>query len=85
VLSSILKRSESSTEVQTQLLTAASGIESDFELASFLVSFAAKYPDMSAGIRESFMKAADSIDSEHEYGRVMQSVRGNARRASGMF
>jgi hypothetical protein len=85
VLSSILKRSENSTEVQTQLLTAASGIESDFELASFLVSFAAKYPDMSAGIRESFMKAADSIDSEHEYGRVMQSVRGNARRASGMF
>ncbi len=85
VLSSILKRSENSTEVQTQLLTAASGIESDFELASFLVSFAAKYPDMSAGIRESFMKAADSIDSEHEYGRVMQSVRGNARRTSGMF
>jgi hypothetical protein len=85
VLSSILKRSENSTEVQTHLLQAASGIESDFELASFLVSFAAKYPEMNAGIRESFMKAADSIDSEHEYGRVMQSVRGTARRTSGTF
>jgi hypothetical protein len=49
------------------------------------VSFAAKYPEMNAGIRESFMKAADSIDSEHEYGRVMQSVRGTARRTSGTF
>ena len=85
VLSSILKRADNSEEVQKSLLQAASGIESDFELASFLVAFAAKYPDMSTAMRESFMKAADSIDSEHEYGRVMQSVRGNARRTSGMF
>ena len=85
VLSSILKRADNSDAVQKSLLQAASGIESDFELASFLVGFAAKYPDMSTAIRESFMKAADSIDSEHEYGRVMQSVRGNARRTSGMF
>jgi hypothetical protein len=40
---------------------------------------------MSTTMREQFMKAADSIESEHEYGRVMQSVRGNARRTSGMF
>lgn len=85
VLSSILKRADNSEEVQKSLLQAASGIESDFELASFLVAFAAKYPDMSTAVREGFMKTADSIDSEHEYGRVMQSVRGNARRASGMF
>ena len=85
VLSSILKRADNSDEVQKSLLQAASGIESDFELASFLVSFAAKYPTMNDAVRESFMKAADSIDSEHEYGRVMQSVRGNARRTSGMF
>ena len=85
VLSSILKRADNSDEVQKALLTAASGIESDFELASFLVAFAAKYPDMSTSIRETFMKAADSIDSEHEYGRVMQSIRGTARRTSGMF
>ena len=85
VLSSILKRADNSEEVQKSLLQAASGIESDFELASFLVAFAAKYPDMSTAIRESFLKAADGIDSEHEYGRVMQSVRGNAKRTSGMF
>jgi hypothetical protein len=85
VLSSILKSADNSEAVQTSLLASASGIESDFELASFLVSFAAKYPDMSAAMRESFMKAADSIDSQHEYGRVMQSVRGSARRTSGMF
>ena len=85
VLSSLLKRADNSEVVQMRLLQSASEIESDFELASFLVSFAAKYPDMSAAMRESFMKAADSIESQHEYGRVMQSVRGTARRTSGMF
>ena len=85
VLSSILKRADNSEDVQARLLQSASEIESDFELASFLVSFAAKYPDMSQTTRETFLKAADSIESQHEYGRVMQSVRGNARRTSGMF
>ena len=85
VLSAILKSADNSEAVQTSLLESASGIESDFELASFLVSFAAKYPDMSQTMRESFLKAADGIESQHEYGRVMQSVRGNARRTSGMF
>ena len=85
VLSSLLKRADNSEEVQARLLQSASEIESDFELASFLVSFAKKYPEMSQATRESFMKAADSIESEHEYGRVMQSVRGTARRTSGMF
>ena len=85
VLSALLKRADNSEEVQTRLLQSASEIESDFELASFLVAFAKKYPDMNAAMRDSFMKAADSIESEHEYGRVMQSIRGNARRTSGMF
>jgi hypothetical protein len=85
VLSSILKRADNSEAVQASLLQSASGIESDFELASFLVAFAAKYPEMSQTMRETFLKAADSIESQHEYGRVMQSVRGNARRTSGMF
>ena len=85
VLSSLLKRADNAEEVQRRLLQSASEIESDFELASFLVAFAAKYPEMSAAMRESFMKAADSIESQHEYGRVMQSVRGAARRTSGMF
>jgi len=85
VLSAILKTADNSDAVQTSLLESAAGIESDFELASFLVSFAAKYPTMSQAMRESFLKAADSIESQHEYGRVMQSVRGNARRTSGMF
>jgi hypothetical protein len=40
---------------------------------------------MSASTHEVFMKSADSIGSEHDYGRVMQSVRGRARRTSGMF
>jgi beta-lactamase regulating signal transducer with metallopeptidase domain len=85
VLTSILKRSDNPDDVQGRLLQAASAIESDFELASFLVSFAKVYPEMSSSLRESFLKAADSIESEHEYGRVMQSVRGTARRTSGMF
>ena len=85
VLSSILKSADNSEVVQVSLLQSASGIESDFELASFLVSFAAKYPQMSQTMRETFLKAADSIESQHEYGRVMQSVRGTARRTSGMF
>jgi hypothetical protein len=85
VLTSILKRSDNSDDVQARLLQAASTIDSDFELASFLVSFAKAYPEMSPALRETFMKAADSIESEHEYGRVMQSVRGTARRTNGMF
>jgi beta-lactamase regulating signal transducer with metallopeptidase domain len=85
VLTSILKRSDNSDDVQSRLLQAASTIDSDFELASFLVSFAKVYPDMSPALRETFMKAADSVESEHEYGRVMQSIRGTARRTSGMF
>jgi beta-lactamase regulating signal transducer with metallopeptidase domain len=85
VLTSILKRSDNPDDVQSRLLQAASTIDSDFELASFLVSFAKVYPDMSPALRETFMKAADSIESEHEYGRVMQSIRGTARRTSGMF
>ena len=85
VLTSILKRADKADDVQTRLLQAASTIESDFELASFLVSFAKVYPEMSPAMRETFLKAADSIDSEHEYGRVMQSVRGTARRTNGMF
>ena len=85
VLTSILKRGDNPDDVQARLLQAASTIQSDFELASFLVSFAKVYPEMSPAMRETFMKAADSIDSEHEYGRVMQSVRGTARRTNGMF
>ena len=85
VLTSILKRSDNPDDVQARLLQAASTIDSDFELASFLVSVAKVYPEMSPAMRETFMKAADSIESEHEYGRVMQSVRGTARRTSGMF
>jgi beta-lactamase regulating signal transducer with metallopeptidase domain len=85
VLTSILKRSDNPDDVRARLLQAASTIESDFELASFLVSFAKAYPEMSPALRETFMKTADSIESEHEYGRVMQSVRGTARRTSGMF
>ena len=85
VLTSILKRADNPEDVQARLLQSASTIESDFELAEFLVSFARKYPEMNSATRETFMKAADSIESEHEYGRVMQSIRGNARRTSGMF
>ncbi|MGQ0714462.1 MAG: M56 family metallopeptidase [Gemmatimonadaceae bacterium] len=85
VLSAILKRGDNPADVQARLLQAAAEIESDFELASFLVSFAKAYPEMSASLRESFLKTADSIESQHEYGRVMQSVRGTARRTSGMF
>jgi beta-lactamase regulating signal transducer with metallopeptidase domain len=85
VLTSILKRADNSDDLRTRLLQSASTIESDFELASFLVSFAKVYPEMSPALREAFMKAADSIDSEHEYGRVMQSIRGSGRRTSGMF
>ena len=85
VLMSILKRSENAEDVQKALLQSASTIDSDFELAEFLVAFARTYPDMSASTHEVFMKTADSVGSEHEYGRVMQSVRGRARRTSGMF
>jgi hypothetical protein len=85
VLTSILRRADNPENVQTQLLQAASTIDSDFELAEFLVAFAHKYPEMSTSTHDVFMKAADSIESQHEYGRVMQSYRGKARRTSGMF
>lgn len=84
VLTAILKRIDNPEDVQSRLLTAASSIESDFELASFLVSFAKRYPEMTPALREAFMKTADGIQSEHEYGRVMQSIR-VARRTSGTF
>jgi beta-lactamase regulating signal transducer with metallopeptidase domain len=85
VLTSILRRADNPESIQGQLLQAASTIDSDFELAEFLVAFAHKYPDMSTSTHDVFMKAADSIESQHEYGRVMQSYRGKARRTSGMF
>jgi hypothetical protein len=82
---SILKHSENTEDVQTRLLQSASTLDSAYELAEFLVAFAKANPEMSAATHESFMKAADSIETEYEYGRVMQSVRGRARRTSGMF
>jgi hypothetical protein len=85
VLMTILRRADNPETVQAQLLQAASTIESDFELAEFLVAFAHKYPEMNSSTHDVFMKAADSIESQHEYGRVMQSYRGKARRTSGMF
>jgi beta-lactamase regulating signal transducer with metallopeptidase domain len=85
VLTSILKRSDNAEDVQKALLQSASTIDSDFELAEFLVSFARTYPEMSSSTHEMFMKTADSIESEHDYGRVMSSIRGRARRTSGMF
>jgi beta-lactamase regulating signal transducer with metallopeptidase domain len=85
VLMTILRRADNPERVQAQLLEAASTIESDFELAEFLVAFAHKYPEMNSATHDVFMKAADSIESQHEYGRVMQSYRGKARRTSGMF
>lgn len=63
------------TEAQwINLITTSALVESDFEKSNVLTAIAAKMP-ASQNIKAAFMKAAKTISSDHEYGRVMRAVK----------
>jgi hypothetical protein len=55
------------------MLTSAAGVNSDFELASFLLQLVKQQP-IEGALRAPFFRAVDSIDSAFERGRVLQAV-----------
>jgi hypothetical protein len=80
VLSSILTNADASPEARKAVLDLAASMESDFEKASLLVSFLEKTPTLDQSLRDSFFRAADTIDSSFERSRVLKAVvqRGDA-------
>jgi hypothetical protein len=60
------------------VLDAAAQIGSDHELARLLVRVAERYP-IDDALRPAFLRAADTIDSEHERGRVLSAATPRAR------
>jgi hypothetical protein len=54
-------------------LDSASNIESDYELATWLVSLG-KYQTLSAGAMDAYVAAAMTVDSDYELGRALKSA-----------
>ena len=82
VLSDILRRGGDVGTVEATL-TSAVGLDSDFEAASLLVDVAKAHP-IEGSLRSPFFRAATSIGSSFERGRVLQTVarRGDASEAT---
>ena len=73
-LSALLARKALGRPILAALLrSAADGIGSDFELAQLLVDVARQYP-VDDALRPAFMRAADTIESDHEHRRVMAAL-----------
>jgi len=63
------------TEAQwINLIGNAEKIDADFEKSNLLNDIAAKMP-ASSNVKAAFMKAAKTISSDHEYGRLMRAVK----------
>jgi hypothetical protein len=56
------------------LLRSSTTIDSDYEAAEVLTMVAEKYP-LDDALKQEFMKAAESVGSEYDYGRVMAALR----------
>jgi hypothetical protein len=73
-LAALLEQGPLGRPMLTALLTtAANGIASDYELAELLVAVAERYP-VDGALRPAFLKAADTIESDHEHRRVMAAL-----------
>jgi hypothetical protein len=55
------------------MLSSAGSLQSDFEIASFLLQIANRQP-VEGTLRAPFFRVVDSIDSDFERGRVLQAV-----------
>jgi hypothetical protein len=68
-----------SSDLAKAVLASAAKIDSDYECASLLVEFANAIV-VDDELRPAFEKAANTIQSEYDYGRAMSAVRRRATR-----
>jgi hypothetical protein len=73
VLSAGLKAGPVAPAVLSSILSAASTIESDYELASLLVQVAKLQP-LDATTRRAFFTALESVGGSYEHGRVLSAL-----------
>ncbi|MEJ7809472.1 MAG: hypothetical protein WKG32_03560 [Gemmatimonadaceae bacterium] len=79
-LSALLARKGLSRELVAAVVRAgADGIASDYELATLLVSVAQGYP-MDDTLRTAYLRAVDTIGSDHEHRRAMSALENRAAR-----
>ena len=73
VLSALVKTKNLSEAALTQMLDSAAGLSSDYEKATLLLEVSNAYTG-DARLRGAFLKAVDTIKSEHERGRVLSTL-----------
>lgn len=76
VLSALLKNSKLNEEVLSGMIASASRMTSDYEKASFLMEASNAYAG-DRRFRDSFLKAVETIKSDHERGRVLSALMKN--------
>jgi hypothetical protein len=73
-LTKLLNRTTlNATAVESVIKSAGETLESDYELASFLITVANKY-EFTAGARLAFIAATQSLDSDYEHKRTLTAV-----------
>jgi len=72
-LTALVKTKNQSEEVLRLLLDAAGAISSDYEKATFLVDVSNTYMG-DTRLKSAFLKAAESIKSDYERGRVLSTL-----------
>ena len=75
----MLEKSELSSARQVDFLTAAATIESNATCAAVLDAFAAHYPVADEPIRNAFLSALKTVDSNSERGRLLERLVTQAR------
>ncbi|MGH7663633.1 MAG: hypothetical protein ACRENI_04955, partial [Gemmatimonadaceae bacterium] len=78
VLSAVVRVQGVGDEVLRGALESSASMSPGYERAEFLVQLA-RGGRITAALRPAFMKAADGIRSEYEYGRVMAALRNGSR------
>jgi hypothetical protein len=73
VLTALVKTKNQSEEVLRLLLDSAAGISSDYEKATFLIQVSNVYTG-DTRLKDAFLKAVETIRSDHERGRVLSTL-----------
>ena len=73
VLTALVKTKGQSEEVLRLLLDTAAGISSDYEKATFLIQVSNVYTG-DTRLKDAFLKAVETIKSDHERGRVLSTL-----------
>jgi beta-lactamase regulating signal transducer with metallopeptidase domain len=82
VLSAVLDRGDLvDAQVRSLIDVAGAGLQSDYELAEFLIAVARKHR-IEGDTRDAYLRAAEQVQGSYEYGRVMSAVRPQEGRAS---